>query len=335
LSGKLVPLPEITRIKKIYSAFFQQEFPADLTLVVVWLAASSLAIFLPGLNATPLKYVLIIPVLLFISGYGILAALFPKNDDIGLSERIALSFGLSIALAGLLVALIGFGSNFTQGKIQLDLIAVISILVADAMMFIAFFRRSFLLPDQRFRMPFARIGNTIRGGLVPDNSDRIDTLLSIILVFVIIIALATTIYVIASPKESEHFSEFYLLGEKHMAADYPDQIIPGISYPMYIGVGNHEYRNMTYTIETWTALTEFNNLTNSTTILAMDPNNPMSITLGHNETMIVPYNLSIQKAGYNRIEFLLFNETMPGPDVTGSDRINASYRDLYLRVTVI
>jgi hypothetical protein len=32
------------------------------------------------------------------------------------------------------------------------------------------------------------------------------------------------------------------------------------------------------------------------------------------------------------VDFLLFNESVPGFDVTGSDRINASYRNLQLWV---
>jgi uncharacterized membrane protein len=140
--------------------------------------------------------------------------------------------------------------------------------------------------------------------------------------------------VIASPKESEHFSEFFILGETGMAADYPDQIIPGQNYPMFIGVGNHEYRNMSYTIETWASLTEFDTVTNSTTILAMDPLDRQSLVLSHNETRDIPYTLSLNKTGYNRVEFLLFNETIPSPEVTGSDRINTSYQDLHLWVTI-
>ena len=119
-----------------------------------------------------------------------------------------------------------------------------------------------------------------------------------------------------------------------MASDYPDLIIVGQNYPMFIGVGNHEYRNMTYTIETWTVLTKFDTLTNSTTILAMAPLDRQSLVLSHNETRKIPYNLSLNKTSYNRVEFLLFNETVPGPEVTGSDRINASYQDLHLWVTI-
>jgi hypothetical protein len=66
----------------------------------------------------------------------------------------------------------------------------------------------------------------------------------------------------------------------------------------------------------------------------MDSLDRQSLVLSHNETRTIPYNLSLKKTGYNRVEFLLFNETVPGPEVPGSDRINASYRDLYLRVNV-
>jgi len=168
---------------------------------------------------------------------------------------------------------------------------------------------------------------------VATGGDNVDLLLSIILIFVIILAIATTIYVIASPKESEHFSEFYILGEKQMADDYPNQIIAGLEYPMFIGVGNHEYRNMNYTIETWIMHTEFDNVTNTSTILAMEPLDRQSLILSHNETVVIPYNLSVKDTVYNRVEFLLFNETVPGPEVKGSDRINASYRDLNLWIT--
>ncbi len=66
----------------------------------------------------------------------------------------------------------------------------------------------------------------------------------------------------------------------------------------------------------------------------MDPHDHLSFTLAHNETTIIPYNLSIKKTGFDRLEFLLFNENVPGFEVTGSDRINASYRNLHLWVTV-
>ena len=312
-------MSEESFIKKIYSAFFQQQFPADLTLIVIWLAASIVVSFLPIFDQMSLTVVLAIPVVLFIPGYCLIAALFPKNDDIGFSERIALSFGLSIAV----YAIVALGLQFISGELQLGFTLLSVSLLTSVMVLVAHYRRAILPAEERFSMPFSEIASAIRKGIFPPGSDRVDRLLSVMLVLVIIVALTTTIYVIASPKESEHFSEFFILGENKMATDYPSQIITGQNYPMFIGVGNHEYRNMSYTIETWTALTEFDNMTNSTTILVMDPLDQQSLTLAHNETVTIPYTLNLNKTGYNRVEFLLFNETIPGPEVTGSDRINA------------
>jgi uncharacterized membrane protein len=203
------------------------------------------------------------------------------------------------------------------------------------MILVAYYRRALLPFEERFRIPFSAMVGEIRETYLPQPGEsRVDRLLSVVLSLFILIALITTIYVIANPKEGERFTEFYVLGEKQMANDYPDTIIAGQNYPMYIGVGNQENRDMTYTIETWLLRTEFDTVTNTSHIIAMDPNDRLSLTLAYNATMIIPYNLSFKKTGYDRVEFLLFNESVPGLEVTGSDRINASYRDLHLWVTV-
>jgi hypothetical protein len=59
-----------------------------------------------------------------------------------------------------------------------------------------------------------------------------------------------------------------------------------------------------------------------------------TVPLAHNQTVIRPYSFIPTKTGYNRVEFLLFNETVPGERVTGMERINRSYRDLHLWVSV-
>jgi uncharacterized membrane protein len=322
-------MSEKTVSEKISSGFFSQAFPADLVLVIVWLAASVITIYLPGLSETPLRIVLALPVLLFIPGYCLIAILFPKNDDLGLVERLMLSVGFSIAI----VPLIGFGLNFTPWGIRLEPIVISLILLTWVMVLIAHYQRAVLLPEERFRVSFSAIGGRIRQEFLPQGEKGVDRFLSITLTLIIIVVILATVYVIVVPKEgAERFSEFYILGKNQTAADYPDILVPAENYPMYIGVGNHEYRTMTYTIETWALRTEFNNVTNSSTIVEMDPNDRLSLTLAHNETKILPFNLFVSKPGYNRIEFLLFNQSIPGPEVTGNDRIKASYRNLHLWV---
>jgi uncharacterized membrane protein len=323
-------LSDESRFEKIYNAFFRQDFPKDLILVILWLAAGILAIYLPFLNQTPISVVFALPVVLFIPGYCLIAALFPKNDDISPSERIALSIGLSIAV----VPLIGLGLNYTPFGIRLDPILIALTIFTLAMILVAHYRRALLPREKRFRVPFNEIAGTIRNSLFPTEGSMVDRILTVVITLAILASILITVYVIAIPKEGERFTEFFILGENKIASGYPDMIIAGQNYPVFIGVGNHEYRDITYTIETWAVLTEFDNLTNSTTIMAMDPLDQLPLTLAHNETMIFPYTLSLNNNGYNRVEFLLFNESVPGPEVTGSDRINASYQDLHLWVTI-
>ena len=169
----------------------------------------------------------------------------------------------------------------------------------------------------------------------PPANDRIDPFLSAALVLVIVVTLGMTILVITLPKENEHFTDFFILDANGMTEKYPEEIIAGQNYPMYIGVGNHEGRNATYMIETWQMNITFDPVTNTTHIVTMMPGDRLSVTLAENETSVIPYSLSVTEAENNRVAFLLFTETAPGPIVTGNDRINASYQDLHLRVTVL
>ena len=324
-------MSEKTRIEKIYSAIFEQEFPADLALVIVWLMVSITVIYLPPLSETPIRIVFAIPLVLFIPGYCFIAALFPKKDEIGLIERIMLSIGVSIAV----VSLMGLGLNFTPWGIRLFPIVISLILITYVMILVAYYQRAILPEKEQFRILFFAIAGIIGQEVLQPGKNSVDRFLSVVLALIMIIAIITTVFVIVAPKEGgERFTEFYILGETQMATNYPNQIITGQNYPMYIGVGNHENRNTTYTIETWLLRTEFDNVTNSSRIITMDPNNRLSFTLAHNQTMIIPYNLSVKKTGYDRVEFLLFNESVPGFDVTGKDRINASSRELHLWVTI-
>ena len=327
---KGILLTEKTPAEGISSVLHEPGFFADLIFAVIWVVAAIAAIYLPALNETPIRIVLTLPAVLFIPGYCLIAALFPKKDDIGLVERIMLSIGLSIAI----VPLIGLGLNFTSWGIRLDPIVVSIALFSGVMTVVAFYTRVIIPSRERFRIPFHAIADRIGRKSVTPQENRIDRFLNVFLTLLILISIITTVYVIVVPKEGERFTEFYLLGENRTVSDFPDQIIPGRTYPLYIGVGNQENRDMKYTIETWMVRTRFDNVTNTSQIIRMDSNNHLSFILANNETTIIPFNLSVGKTGYNQVEFLLFNETVPGFEKTGRDRINASYRNLHLWITV-
>jgi uncharacterized membrane protein len=238
---------------------------------------------------------------------------------------MAHSIGLSIVI----VPLMGLGLNFTPWGIQLDPLVLSLTLFTLVMILVTYYRRSLLPFEERFSMPFSRIAGTIRKEIFPEGSGRVDWLLSATLVVGIIITMVITVFVITVPREGEQYPEFFILGENRTAAHYPALTSAGQNYPIYMRVRNHEYRKITYTIGTWIMHTKFNNVTNTSSIIAMDPDDRLSLTLTPNETTIIPYNLSVKKTGYNRVEFLLFNDTVPGFEVTGRDRIIASYRNLH------
>ena len=74
---------------------------------------------------------------LFVPGYTLIAALFPKIGDLEGIERIALSFGLSIAV----VPLMGLALNYTPWGIRLVPVVISVVTFTIAMAAAAYWRR--------------------------------------------------------------------------------------------------------------------------------------------------------------------------------------------------
>lgn len=135
---------------------------------------------------------------------------------------------------------------------------------------------------------------------------------------------------IAIPKEGEHFNEFYILGAEGKAADYPTSFPLNTPQKVTVGVGNHEYQNVTYTIEAQAVNQSFDPATNTSTIDRMHLLDRSQVTLAHNTTAEHRMTFTVPDPGYNQVQFLLFNETVPDGALTGQERIDQSDRDLHL-----
>jgi len=123
-----------------------RDFPKDLALVIALTLACLLFVLVPRLSETPVRVVLGLLLVLFLPGYSLIAALFPRRDDLDGIERIALSFGLSIAV----VPLIGLGLNYTPFGIRLvPILAVLSVFTVSLAV-IAGVRRCWLPEADRF-----------------------------------------------------------------------------------------------------------------------------------------------------------------------------------------
>ena len=270
-------------------------------LAAISILSILLIIIIAFLPSNPLRIVLGLPFILFFPGYTLIAALFPKKAALGSIERVALSFGLSIAV----VPLIGLILNYTPWGIKLYPILVSITLFILATSAAAWYRRHRLPEEERLSISFNV--NLPRWAAM----SGWDKVLSIILVASILGAIGALAYVIITPKAGEKFTEFYILGPDGKAANYPDEMTVGEEGKVILGIVNHEHEDgLTYRVE----------------ILIDDEANstirPPALDHGvkwEDEVGFVP-----QKAGGNQtVEFILYKQGEEEP-----------YGSVYLRLDV-
>ncbi len=246
-----------------------------------------------------------LPFILFFPGYSFISFLFPERKSLDTIERIALSFGMSIAIT----PLIGLVLNYTPFGIRLTpiLITLASFNVLFAIL--ASYRRRVtrdpFIPDIKIDLGWEEMG-------------KLDKVLTVILVISIIAAISTLVYIIVTPKQGEKFTEFYILGKYGKASDYPSKLRVGQNATVIIGIANHEYRRVNYTVEVWLVNAVFEN--NSTVINHMYFMDRFNVTLDHRDIDIegnwtpqweTPYTFSIDRPGRFKVWFLLFRDQPP------------------------
>jgi len=320
-----------------------------LAAIVALVVVANAAVFLPLVRDTPLRIVVGLPLVLFVPGYAFIAALFPEagtapgelesedsaepaqhtadRDGIDGIERVALAFGLSIAV----VPLLGLILNFTPWGIRLIPIMVSVSGFTAAMTAIAAKRRWELPADDRFRVPYREWLAAARAELFAPDS-RIDGALNVLLVLSILLAVGSVGYAVAVPKQGESFTEFYLLTENETGAlvadDYPTELERGETRRLTVGIGNQEHRRVNYTVIA--ELQRVDTRNNETVVREANEVGRFRPSLAHNETWTRQQMITPQLTGERlRLQYLLYRGDPPTP-------LNRSgaYRELHLWVNV-
>ncbi len=207
---------------------------------LIAILAASLALVPAAIFTTgALSIALGLPFLLFFPGYVLIAALFPRKQSLGGIERIALSFGLSIAV----VSLIGLILNYTPLGIRLYPMLISLMVFILATSGVAWHRRRGLAEGERFTVSF-KIGFPSWKG-----QRTVDKALSIVLLLAITAAIGILGYVVATPKVGEKFTEFYILGPQGVAEGYPQALMLGEKGEIILGIVNHEHEGMDYQVK--------------------------------------------------------------------------------------
>jgi len=227
-------------------------------LLIIAAITALLSIVIVAVPSSPVRVVFGLPFLLFFPGYTLIAALFPRKTDLDGIERVALSFGLSIAVVPLVGLVLNYAWEIRLYPILISL--AVFIVVTSG---IAWYRRRQFTPGERFTVSFDfRLPSWTWG-------NGVDKALKIALAISIVGAIGTLAYVIAVPKEGEKFTEFYILGLDGKAEWYPTEfqleegqvVLVGYVKQEYVelkeeaygrltlGIVNHEHREATYAVE--------------------------------------------------------------------------------------
>jgi len=264
-----------------------------------------------ALPDSALRIVIGLPFILFFPGYAALSVLFPESKDLEMIERVALSFGLSIAVS----PLVGFGLNYTPFGIRLAPILFSLAALNIALSVGGLYRREKAeLPYLPFdpSAVWKRYSSQFRA------EKGVDKLLTIVLVISILSSVIALVYVVAVPRQGESFTEFYILGPGGNATGYPRNLTVGEDASVIIGIANHEHRKVEYTVELWLVNMSFED--NVTQVHAMYFFDSFNITLEHTDVDLegewqpqweLPYEFNVTIEGNYKLWFLLFKDDAP------------------------
>src|SRR6266566_3929632 len=259
---------------------------------------------------------LAIVVVLFVPGYVLVAALYPRREDLDWIERVVLSSGLSIAVVpflGLALSLTSVGIHF--GPVVL-ITAAFSVLVGLA----AWWRR--------IRLPTTdRLSATIYLS-IPTWKDYafVDKTLTVALLACVIAAGASLAYVLASPRADSGFTEFYVLGPDGNASGYPTHLAPSQPGTVVLEITNHEAASANYAVRVDLVgiRVVYNTTTGGNETLEVNRTTLswINASVADGQDVSQLYTFTISRTGFWKVQFLLFKD----------GDLSSSYRETHLYV---
>jgi len=322
---------------------FSEVVPFDLIAVFAFVVLADAALVSSPVRGSPLATLLGLVLLMFAPGYVFVAFLFPGTRVAGVArfdsltdlgrplrdrgldgvERVALAFGLSLALLPLLGLAVSLAvGGFTEETV---LTAVTGFVFVGAVAATA--RRYQVPPESRFVLPVERSFDWVRHGVTePSTPTAVVNVVLAISVVVAVVALGSALLV---PKSAETYSDFYLLARNDagdlVTSGFPTTMVSGEPQPLVMAVANHEGAATTYTVVVELQQVSANDQVTRRTELAR-----ATRTVAPGQTWTLRRSVVPTMVGDNlRLQYYLYKGPAPGnPDVA------SAYRHLHLWVTV-
>ena len=320
------------------------QFPSDIAVVVVLVALINLSL---GLSATDSVAVLLpfeLLLVLFLPGYVVVCSLFPRDPDrsttdtavagaeprpesgVTLPERLGLSVGLSLAL----VSLVGLVLNVSPyGLGRVPIVASVSGFVM-VFALVAAVRRMQVPVQERYSLEIRRRLSDVWTKFFGTGSG-IDTVLNVLLVASVLLAVSSVAYAVTVPTPGERHTEFYVLSDdgdgEPAFGDYPQSVGNGTESTLTLGVENHEFEPMTYTVVV--AYQTVRERDGERQVVERTEADRLSVrNLAHDDRWTTEYEVDPPaEDGQKRVVFMLYRDGAPN-DPTA----DGAYRSLRLRL---
>lgn len=307
--------------------------PSDLLLVVALSAAANVGIFV--LDAPAVRLLAALPLLFFFPGYAVVTSLYPAaeppllddRDGSGVGERLALSFGVSLALVPLVGLALWLAGHFTPVGIAATFSGVV--LVGAV---VGTLRRLSLAESRRFQVPWGRWRRALDAAfgrsVLP-----LDRVLNVLLAASVVLAVGTVGYAFVAPQEGEAYTNASLLTENAegelVAGGYPTEIEAGTQQELSVAIENHEGTATTYTVVV--RLEQLESTTDGLSMVEAQELERSSVTVGDGETETITPEIQPTMTGEQlRLSYYVYRGDAPeDPGPATADE------HLYLWVSVV
>jgi len=228
---------------------------------------------------------------LYIPGYTFQLLLFPRAMDFDNTERLALSFILSVVVLSPIALVL----NWLPWGIRLWPV-VISLTLFNLACMIGTTIRRLRIPDGGSIEPTTRLD--LRTWWT--RQARPNRVVYVILIIALTTASLTAFSILVMPKPAERFTEFYILGTEGLAESYPREIAAGQTITITTGITNREDSTSIYQVLV---------LNGDKVIGQAGP-----FVLINDQTFEQPISFTVSTIGDDQqIKFLLEREGQPSP----------------------
>lgn len=329
--------------------------PVDVVLLVVYLAIVAPMVVLNPAIPAPVMVALGTPLVVFLPGYALVTALFPKRGPADSSDEFMTLDGGALplrirpisqrGLSGAERAVLGFATSlflipvfglFLNATLGFGVTAVIAVLGAFTLI-----ASAAAIARHRELPPGETRGHTVTGAIAAlrgsFSRSGLDATLTVVAVACVLFAGVGGAFALTAPLDPTSYSEFYLTTQtddgEYVMAGYPTNLTTGEPATLYASIENFEQERTTYTgvIQIQRVRTDGQSLT----VLTRDRLGTFSAQLDPGETRNVRTEIAPSSPGENlRVTYLLYkgdsvprNPTLGNAYVATTHWVNVSSPD--------